>query len=135
MLAVTVDTVINNSESDNVILTLTGVDDDAAIVTVTLTGADGGQVTANAEAGNNGDWIANVSGGTLADGYVAVSVNVTDDWKYSFDVDWLWLDTTADELDIFRSQSELLSESPGLNWSLLPCPVLTEMLMLRWVWW
>jgi Ca2+-binding RTX toxin-like protein len=100
VLAVTVDTVINNSESDNVILTLTGVDSDAAIVTVTLTGADGGQVTANAEAGNNGDWIANVSGGTLADGYVAVSVNVTDDAgntaSTSTDFD---LDTTADELD------------------------------------
>ena len=73
VLAVTVDTVINDPESDNVTLTLTGVDSDAAIVTVTLTGADGGQVTANAEAGNNGDWIADVSGGTLADGYVAVS--------------------------------------------------------------
>ena len=79
VLAVSVDTVINDPESDNVTLTLTGVDSDAAIVTVTLTGADGGQVTANAEAGNNGDWIADVSGGTLADGYVAVSVNVTDD--------------------------------------------------------
>ena len=99
-LAVSVDTVISNPESDNVTLTLTGVDSDAAIVTVTLTGADGGQVTANAEAGNNGDWIADVSGGTLADGYVAVSVNVTDNagntasTSTGFD-----LDTTADELD------------------------------------
>ena len=100
VLAVSVDTVINDPESDNVTLTLTGVDSDAAIVTVTLTGADGGQVTANAEAGNNGDWIADVSGGILADGYVAVSVNVTDDAGNTasaftgFD-----LDTTADVLD------------------------------------
>ena len=73
-------------------------------------------MTANAEAGNNGNWIADVSGGTLADGYVAVSVNVTDNagntasTSTGFD-----LDTTADELDDLSVTSEILS-SPGLNW-------------------
>ena len=56
--------VINDTESGNVTLALSGVDDDAETVTVTLTDVGGAQLTAAAEAGNNGDWTVDVSGGS-----------------------------------------------------------------------
>ena len=78
-LSVTVDPVINDEESGNVTLTLSGVDADAETVTVTLTDGEGTAVTAAAVAGNNGDWTVDVSGGTLVDGAVSVFVDVVDD--------------------------------------------------------
>ena len=96
-LAVSVDTVINEVESGNVTLTLSGVDADADSVTVTLTDDAGTAVQAAAVAGNNGDWTVDVSGGALIDGNVSVAVDMTDDAGNTasaatgFD-----LDTTAD---------------------------------------
>ena len=97
VLAVSVDSVINDAESGDVTLTLSGVDADADSVTVTLTDGEGTAVTAAAVAGNNGDWTVDVSGGALIDGNVSVAVDMTDDAgntasaSTSFD-----LDTTAD---------------------------------------
>ena len=97
VLAVSVDEVINDAESGNVTLTLSGVDADAETVVVTLTDSDGTAVTAAAVAGDNGDWTVDVSGGALIDGNVSVAVDMTDDAgntasaATSFD-----LDTTAD---------------------------------------
>ena len=59
---------INDVESGNVTLTLSGVDADADSVTVTLTDDAGTAVQAAAVAGNNGDWTVDVSGGALIDG-------------------------------------------------------------------
>ena len=73
------DDVINDAESGNVTLTLSGVDADADSVTVTLTDGDGTAATAAATAGNNGDWTVDVSGGALIDGNVSVAVDMTDD--------------------------------------------------------
>ena len=97
VLAVSVDSVINDEESGNVTLTLSGVDADAETVVVTLTDSDGTAVTAAAVAGDNGDWTVDVSGGALIDGNVSVAVDMTDDAGNTasaatgFD-----LDTTAD---------------------------------------
>ena len=97
VLAVSVDSVINDEESGNVTLTLSGVDADAETVVVTLTDSDGTAVTAAAVAGDNGDWTVDVSGGALIDGNVSVAVDMTDDAGNAasaatgFD-----LDTTAD---------------------------------------
>ena len=60
-LSVTVDSVINNEESDDVTLTLSGVDADADSVSVTLTDSEGAAVTAAAVADNNGDWTVDIS--------------------------------------------------------------------------
>ena len=97
VLAVSVDSVINDAESGNVTLTLSGVDADASSVAVTLTDSDGTAATATAVAGNNGDWTVDVSAGALIDGNVSVAVDMTDDAGNTasaatgFD-----LDTTAD---------------------------------------
>ena len=77
-LAVAVDSVINDEESGNVTLTLSGVDADAVSVSVTLTdGTD--SVSATAESDNNGAWTVSVADGALADGTVSVAVDMTDD--------------------------------------------------------
>ena len=78
-LAVTVDSVINDAESGNVTLTLSGVDADAVSVSVTLTdGTDSVSATAES-ADNNGAWTVSVADGALADGTVSVAVDMTDD--------------------------------------------------------
>ena len=113
VLAVSVAGVINDTESGNVTLALSGVDDDAEVVTVTLTDVGGAQLTAAAEAGNNGDWTVDVSGGVLADGSVAVSVSVTDDAGNTASASTAFdLDTTADELgDLAVTVGDISSES------------------------
>ena len=100
VLAVSVDSVINDAESGYVTLTLSGVDGDAETVKVTLTDSGGTAVTAAAVAGNNGDWTVDVSGGALIDGDVAVSVAVVDDAGNTASASTsFYLDTTADVED------------------------------------
>ena len=71
---------INDEESGNVTLTLSGVDADAVSVSVTLTdGTDSVSATAEASADNNGDWTVSIADGALADGTVSVAVDMTDD--------------------------------------------------------
>ena len=97
VLAVSVDSVINDADSGNVTLTLSGVDADASSVTVTLTDGDGTAVTAAAFADNNGDWTVDVSGGALIDGNVSVAVDMTDDAGNTASAGTSFtLDTTAD---------------------------------------
>ena len=79
VVGVTVDSVINDTESGNVSLTLSGVDGDAASVTVTLTDSEGTETTATASDGNNGTWTVDVSNDALKDGNISVAVAVTDD--------------------------------------------------------
>ena len=84
---------INDEESGNVTLTLSGVDADAVSVSVTLTdGTD--SVSATAESDNNGAWTVSVADGALADGTVSVAVDMTDDAGNDKCCDQLDLDTT-----------------------------------------
>ena len=81
-LAVSVDSVINDAESGNVSLTLSGVDADARFCHGHTDRRSDHGTTATAElrcAGNNGDWTVDVSGGALIDGNVSVAVDMTDD--------------------------------------------------------
>ena len=60
------DSVINDEESDDVTLTLSGVDADADSVTVTLT--DGRTQRRQRESDNNGEWTVESQDGTFKDG-------------------------------------------------------------------
>uniref|UniRef100_UPI0010230F34 Ig-like domain-containing protein n=1 Tax=Vibrio vulnificus TaxID=672 RepID=UPI0010230F34 len=94
------DKVTNADESDDVSVTLSGVDADAASVKVTFSDGDDNtqDVVVNATKDASGNWVvadADLSG--LTDGTITVTALVTDDAGNTKEVsDTLDLDTTAD---------------------------------------